>query len=264
MRFIFALELSLKHACCDSLMIPVGFQRNCAKQNSRPLPIVSKMDTERWARGFRSWRVELRDNLRRRHPQIGEFHFSPSLRATTSGVVAGKRVPTRLFTGGHGLRNAKAQMTHKNTSETILIRENTLLPAGLVLETGAFLPGWRIVRDIDAGGLDRKIAAAHWHFFFLAGDFKVIVFGRKGPESLRRAVRRFLAKPEAQKFNSLEITGIAANWFLGVPFMSISANFRHIQQGLTLDPANVCILKARTAPEGVMATERYGTLIANP
>jgi hypothetical protein len=150
-----------------------------------------------------------------------------------------------------------------NTSETILIRENTLLPAGLVLETEAFLPGWRIARDIDARALDRRIMAAHWNFFYLAGDFKVIVFGREGQESLRRAVRRVLAKPEAQKFNSLEITGTVANSFLGVPFMSISANFRHIQQNLTLDPANVCILKTPTAPEGVIATNRYGTLIAN-
>jgi len=172
-------------------------------------------------------------------------------------------VPTGLFTAGHGLKIAKAQMTDENTSETILIRENTLLPVGLVLETQAFLPGWRIVRDIDAGGLDRKIAAARWNFFYLAGDFKVIVFGREGPESLRKAVRRVLAKPEAQKFNSLEITGTAANWFLGVPFMSITAHFRHIQQSVTLDPANVCILKTLTAPEGLMASNRYGTLIAN-
>jgi hypothetical protein len=154
-------------------------------------------------------------------------------------------------------------MTDKNTSETILIRENTLLPAGLLLETEAFLLGWRIVRNIDARGLDRKITAAHWNFFHLAGDVKVTVFGREGAESLRRAVQCFLTKPDAQKFNSLEITGTAASLFLGAPFARISANFRHIQQSFILEPTGVCILKTPTAPEGVMATNRYANLIAN-
>jgi len=154
-------------------------------------------------------------------------------------------------------------MTDKNTTNTILLRENTLLPAGLALETQAFLPGWRIVWDLDAGALDRKIMAAHWNFFYLAGDIKLIVFGREGAESLRRAVRRVLAKPDAQQFNSLEITETAASWFLGVPFVRFTANFRHIQQSSTLDPVNVCTLKTPTAPEGVMASNKYGTFVAN-
>jgi hypothetical protein len=154
-------------------------------------------------------------------------------------------------------------MADKNISETILIRENTLLPPGFALETEAFLPGWRIVRDHGAETLDRKLTAAHWNFFYLAGEVKVIVFGRKGADSLRRAVKSVLAKRVARKFNSLEITGIAASWFLGVPFVRISANFRHIQQGLTLDTAGGCNQKTPTAPQGVMATNRHAALIAN-
>lgn len=154
-------------------------------------------------------------------------------------------------------------MPANDTPGRIFIRENTILPGGLIIETETFLPGWRSVRNCDDYWLGRKIEEAKWNFFYLAGDVKVTVLGREGAESLRRAVRCVLAKPEAQKFNSLEITGTDASWFLGVPFVSISANFRHIQQSLTLDPANVCILKTPTAPEGVMATNRYGTLIAN-
>jgi hypothetical protein len=154
-------------------------------------------------------------------------------------------------------------MADTNAVQAILIRENTLLPVGCALETQAFLPGWRIVRDLDAKALDRKITAAHWSFFCLAGDVTMTVFGREGAESLRRAVQCFLTKPDAQKFNSLEITGTAASLFLGVPFARISANFRHIQQSFILEPTGVCILKTPTAPEGVMATNRYANLIAN-
>lgn len=154
-------------------------------------------------------------------------------------------------------------MSANDTAGKVFIRENTILPGGLIIETETFLPGWRAVRNCDGYWLGRKIEEAKWNFFYLAGDIKVTVFGREGPESLRRAVRSVLAEPEAQRFNSLEITGTDASSFLGIPFVSISANFRHIQQSLILDPANVCILKTPTAPGGVMATNRYGTLIAN-
>ena len=154
-------------------------------------------------------------------------------------------------------------MPANDTAGRIFIRESTILPGGLIVETETFLPGWRAVRNCDGYRLGRRIEETKWNFFYLAGDVKVIVFGREGPESLRRAVRRILAKPEAQKFNSLEITGTAQSWFLGAPFVSVTANFRHIQQSLALDPANVCILKTPTAPEGVMAANKYGTLVTN-
>ena len=154
-------------------------------------------------------------------------------------------------------------MPANDTAGKVFIRENTILPGGLIIETETFLPGWRSVRNCDGYWLGRKIEEVKWNFFYLAGGVKVIVFGRGGPESLRRAIGRILSKPEARKFNSLEITGTAASWFLGLPFVTITANFRHIQQSLALDPANIGILEIPTAPEGVMATNKYGTLVAN-
>ena len=63
----------------------------------------------------------------------------------------------------------KVQMSANNISAAIFIRENTLLPAGLVLETEAFLPGWRAVQNLDGRGVANKIEDAKWNFFFLAG-----------------------------------------------------------------------------------------------
>jgi hypothetical protein len=157
----------------------------------------------------------------------------------------------------------ETQMSADDTTGRVFVRENTILPGGLIIETETFLPGWRAIKNCDGYWLGRKIEQAKWNFFYLAGDVKVTVLGREGAQTLRRAVRSVLAKPEAEKFNSLEITGTAASWFLGVPFVTITANFRHIQQSLALDPGNVYILKTPTAPEGVMATNKYGTLVTN-
>jgi hypothetical protein len=47
-------------------------------------------------------------------------------------------------------------MPLKNTSGTVFIRENTLLPTGLAVETELFLPGWRVVKNLDGYGLGRR------------------------------------------------------------------------------------------------------------
>lgn len=127
-------------------------------------------------------------------------------------------------------------MSANNILGTILIRENTLLPTSLALQGEAFLPGWRIVRDIDVHGLGRKIDEAHWNFFYLAGEIKAIVFGHEQPGALCKAVKQILAKQEGQKCNSLEITSVTSKSFLGIPFLSVTANSRHIQESLYLVP----------------------------
>jgi hypothetical protein len=127
-------------------------------------------------------------------------------------------------------------MSVRNLSGTVLVRENTPLPATLVLQSELFLPGWRILRDIDMYALGRKIAQAHWNFFYLAGATKALVFGRERPRALRRAVRQILAKRQGQDCNSLEITNVTAKSFLCIPFLSVSANSRHIQESLYLVP----------------------------
>jgi hypothetical protein len=154
-------------------------------------------------------------------------------------------------------------MATNDIAGSLFIREDTILPGGLIIETETFLPGWRAVRDCDGYRLGRKIEQAKWNFFFLAGDVKAIVFGRQGPSSLRRALRSILAKPAARKFNSLEIRETRSRWFLGIPFVIVTANFRHIQQGLALDRANDFTRKTPGAPEAAMVANKYGTLVSS-
>jgi hypothetical protein len=117
---------------------------------------------------------------------------------------------------------------------TILFRDGTFLPDALRFESEPCATGWRLVKDLDGYGLDRKIHEAGWTFFYIAGEIKTIVFGFEGQKKVRRAVKRILARLKSEKFNSLEITQVAWKRFLGVPYVSVLACSRHIQESLIL------------------------------
>ncbi len=88
----------------------------------------------------------------------------------------------------------------------IFIREGERLPTALSVQSEAFLPGWRVVKNLDRQALTQEVEGANWNFFYLAGEMRATVFGREGLGALRRAVKCVLAKQEGQKFNSLEVT----------------------------------------------------------
>jgi hypothetical protein len=134
-------------------------------------------------------------------------------------------------------------MSALNASGMIIIRENTPLPQGLALECEAFLPGWNTVRNLDGYALARKIEEANWNLFYLAGEISAIALGRQGPATLRRAIKRVLAKRVGQKFNSLQISNVVYKWFLGIPFVRVVTYSRHIQEGRGLVPAKDFVLQ---------------------
>ena len=154
-------------------------------------------------------------------------------------------------------------MSSINRTGTVFIREDTRLPTTLSIESEAFLPGWRVVKNLDRQALTREVEGANWNFFYLAGEMRATVFGREGLGALRRAVKCVLAKQEGQKFNSLEITKIVSKRFLGIPFMSVTAHSRHIQQGVGLAPAKDFVLSMPAAPNAEVATMQYTALISS-
>src|SRR3989441_234725 len=154
-------------------------------------------------------------------------------------------------------------MSANNTSGVILIREETLLPAGLAVASEVFLPDWRVVKNLDRSTLARNIEDANWNFFYLAGEITATVLGHDRSGTLRRAVKCVLAKQEGQKFNSLEITKGVSKRFLGIPFMSVTAHSRHIQQGIGLVPAKDFVLRMPAAPKEEVAAKQYVALISS-
>jgi hypothetical protein len=135
-------------------------------------------------------------------------------------------------------------MSENKPRPTIFIRENTRLPAGVTFESETFLPGWRSVKNLGGRELARKIENAMWNYFYLAGPIKATVFGRESLATLRKAVQRVLAKKQSQNYNSLEISKTISKRFLGVPYLTVSAHSRHIQEGMYLVPVKDFRLKA--------------------
>lgn len=127
-------------------------------------------------------------------------------------------------------------MPEMNESRMVLIREGAVLPPNFNLESEAFLPGWRKVKNFDGYTLSRKIKEANWNFVRLTGEHKARAVGRIYAGTLRKGIARILNRLRGRKFNSLEITGVVLNRFVGLAFVSISANRRHIQGGLRVSP----------------------------
>src|SRR5207302_9463838 len=128
-------------------------------------------------------------------------------------------------------------MSDTNSAGTILIKEDTCLPANLSIESETFLPRWRVVKSVDRSALARNIEGVNWNFFYLAGEIRAAVLGRNQPGTQRRAVRRVLAKQEGQNFNSLEISNVVSKRFLGIPLLNITFHSQHIQHRIGLVPA---------------------------
>jgi hypothetical protein len=116
---------------------------------------------------------------------------------------------------------------------TILIKECTLLPNILRFESELCVPGWQLVKDLDGCTLDRKIREAGWTSSCLAGQVGATVFGLDEQKILSRAIEQILANLDSTEFNCLEIMRVASEAskrFLGVHYMTVSAQSRHIQQ----------------------------------
>src|SRR5438874_3113399 len=97
-------------------------------------------------------------------------------------------------------------MSDTNSAGTILIREDTRLPANLSIESETFLSRWRVVKSLDRSTLARNIEGVNWNFFYLAGEIRATVLGRNQPRTLRRPEKCGLAKKGGQKFSSLRVT----------------------------------------------------------
>jgi hypothetical protein len=120
---------------------------------------------------------------------------------------------------------------------TILMKEWPGMTQLLGIESEPCSGGWSLLKVMDGFALDRKIHAAGWNFFFMAAEVKVTFFGAVGSVKIQNALKRILQKVKPQQFNGLEITEIVSRHFLGVPYVTVSAHSRHMQQSCYLDSA---------------------------
>jgi hypothetical protein len=125
-------------------------------------------------------------------------------------------------------------MAEKITTGTILIKEGTLLPEGLQLESDPYWKGWKLVKSPGSSGIDRKLREAGWTFFYIESEVDARAFGSESEKTTQRAVKKVIAKIKSDTFNCVEISQVAAKGFLGLPYVTVAAHPRHIQERVFL------------------------------
>jgi hypothetical protein len=115
------------------------------------------------------------------------------------------------------------------------------------LQSEPYSGPWSVVKAVKGSTLDGTIRTAGWNFFFIASEVKAEFVGAVDAKKIRSAVDRILSKVNERHFNGLEVTGIVAKRFLGVPYTVVSAHSRHVQRTCYLDNAEVRRVSQRDA-----------------
>src|SRR5271157_2677601 len=121
-------------------------------------------------------------------------------------------------------------MPNQIRAGTMIVQQSASVRA-LGIESEPYFGSWRSLGTFESSGLDRKVRAAGWSFFLMAGELRAVVPAWGGQNTLRRGVKRLLAQTRMQHFNCLEVSHILKKHFLGIPYVSIAAHSRHIQDG---------------------------------
>jgi hypothetical protein len=124
----------------------------------------------------------------------------------------------------------EVSMANTIKAGSILIAEGIFLPESLLFESEYCAQGWILVKNLDSDGMKQMVSKAGWSFLYMAGEIKTRIFGSDEEKTKRKAIKQVLAKMGSKKFNCLEITRIAAKRFLGLPYVSVEARPRHIQE----------------------------------
>jgi len=125
-------------------------------------------------------------------------------------------------------------MSNEIQAGTVLVQQSTLLRS-LGTEGEIYSDQWCSLGTQESAELDRNLRAAGWNFFFLADKLRTIIPPWGGEKSLRAGVKRLLARTTAQQFNCMQLSNILRERFLGIPFVSVVAHARHVQQGSRIE-----------------------------
>jgi hypothetical protein len=121
-------------------------------------------------------------------------------------------------------------MPNQIEAGTMMIQQSVSVHS-LGIESEPYSGGWRSLGTLESSDLDRKVRAAGWNLFFMANELRAVVPAWGGQNTLRRGVKCLLAQTRLQHFNCLEVSHILRRYFLGIPYVSIAAHARHIQEG---------------------------------
>ena len=120
---------------------------------------------------------------------------------------------------------------------TTFIQNRPLILHTLGLESEPYEGTWDVLQFLPSAGLDRRIRGDGWNYFFMAAEVRASAFDRLMDKSIRKALKQIFVKVRNADFNCLEVTDITEKRCLGVPYITVCAHSRHIQQGSMMDLA---------------------------
>lgn len=120
----------------------------------------------------------------------------------------------------------------------------------LGIESEPYHGSWQSLAILESSGLDQKLHDSGWKFFYMADELKTVVPAWGGQTTLRRGIKRLLAQTRLQHFNCLEVTHVLRKRFLGIPYLSVAAHSRHIQQGARIHSVEQRVRDAGPTPRG--------------
>jgi hypothetical protein len=118
---------------------------------------------------------------------------------------------------------------------TILIENRPLILRALDLDSESYVGTWGVLRSHTRITLDQKMRSTGWKYFIMTAELKATVFGGRAANTVRRALKQIFTRVREPDFNCLEVTKIVEGRFLGVPYLTVSAHSRHIQQGSIME-----------------------------
>ena len=78
-------------------------------------------------------------------------------------------------------------MPNQIQAGTMMVQHSASMRS-LEIESEPYSGSWHSLRVLESSGLDRKVRAAGWSLFFMAGELKTVVPAWGGESTLRRGV----------------------------------------------------------------------------
>jgi len=111
------------------------------------------------------------------------------------------------------------------------VEKNTVLPEAIRLESDFTGNAWaRIADHANVRLLEKAIAAAGWTFFYMAGTIRASAFGFDRQKMVHAALVRLFRTLKGQGCNCLEIDDVESHSFAGMPYLSVLAHGRRIEE----------------------------------
>ena len=118
-------------------------------------------------------------------------------------------------------------------SGSILIQSDAERPEYFQAADEVCPPAWTAISHaLKPLALEAELSRTGWTFFFMANRLRTRAFGLDPARRMAPALRQIVSRVREQGCNSVEIDGVATRSFLGLPYVSVSARQRHIQQGV--------------------------------